>query len=74
MLNLQESYNNVKNLCDDCRSPALNNAERQSVNESLQNIANALSEFLTLKAKSPLPEVKNNGEKEEEEPDVEAIE
>jgi glutaredoxin 2 len=64
-LNLEESFNNVKYLCDKCKSPALDKQERAAIDESLDNIRVALGEFLKMKAvKSPLPEVKNNGEKE----------
>lgn len=41
-LTLQQSFNNVKIVCDGVTAPGLDNDQRQSVNESLNNIAGAL--------------------------------
>ena len=53
-INLQESFNNIKIVCDNTREPGLNNAERQAVNESLNNIAKALQEGEAIKAEVKL--------------------
>ena len=55
-IGIQDSYNNVKLTCDSVRDPGMNNAERQAVNESLQNIAKALQAGIAMEAKIELLE------------------
>lgn len=44
-LTIQQSFNNVKIVCDGVIAPGLDNSQRQSVNESLDNIAGALQAY-----------------------------
>ena len=53
-IGIQESFNNVKIVCDNSREPGLTNAERQAVNESLDNIVKALQDGIAMKAKIEL--------------------
>jgi len=49
---LQQSFNNVKALCDEVRNPALNNAERQEINSSLKYLVDVLIDYMKIKKES----------------------
>jgi len=66
-IGIQESFNNVKIVCDNSREPGLANAERQAVNESLNNIVKALQDGIAMKAKIELLEKQIAEEKKDEE-------
>jgi hypothetical protein len=48
-ISLLDAFNNVKLVCDGVTSPGLNNTERLALNESINTIASALNEYVTLK-------------------------
>ena len=73
-IGIQDSFNNVKIVCDKSCEPGMDNVERQAVNESLHNISVALQEGLELKAKVELLEKQLNetDKKTEETPEDES--
>ena len=58
IVKLQQSFNNIKVLCDEVRNPALNNVERQEVNNSLKYLADVLNVYIKIKKESQnMPEL-----------------